>query len=189
MSIRLDPRRVGVLKQLAAEANTRPGDLVRIWIEERLDAERHGDAPSSASGGVVAELAALTERVKALEASSSGTSPSGASASAAPATADVKGSDQSPQNGDKPKRRAKGKVTAQRSGERVALHDEIIAVIGERGPLPAAEIATAIAERGRYLPPRSGKPLDAATVNARVSNPTYRGRFKRSEGRIGLSEG
>src|SRR5688572_32307227 len=40
MSIRLDPRRVGTLKQLAAEANTRPGDLVRHWVEERIDAAR-----------------------------------------------------------------------------------------------------------------------------------------------------
>jgi hypothetical protein len=45
----------------------------------------------------------------------------------------------------------------------------------------------AIAERGRYLPPRSAKPLDAATVNARVSNPTYRSRFVRREHRIGLA--
>src|SRR5918995_1223564 len=44
MSIRLDPRRLGVLKQLAAEANSRPGDLVRIWVEERLDAEKRGQS-------------------------------------------------------------------------------------------------------------------------------------------------
>jgi hypothetical protein len=64
----------------------------------------------------------------------------------------------------------------------------MIAVIGERGPLSAADLAQAIAERGRYLPPRSGKPLDAAMVSQRVSNPTYRSRFTRSEGRIGLAE-
>ena len=38
-------------------------------------------------------------------------------------------------------------------------------------------------------PPRSGKPLDAAMISQRVSNPTYRSRFRRSEGRIGLAEG
>jgi hypothetical protein len=70
---------------------------------------------------------------------------------------------------------------------RVALHDEIIAVIEERGPSSAGEIATAIAERGRYTPPRSGKGLDAATVNSRVSNPAYRERFSRQDGRIGLA--
>lgn len=183
MSIRLDPRRVGVLKQLAAEANTRPGDLVRIWIEERLDAERRGGStPSVGAGDVSALLAALTERVTALEASSAGST-------AAPAPAADAGSPPEPSpNGDKPKRRTRNKVTAKRAGERVALHDEIIAVVAERGPLPAAEIASAIAERGRYAPPRSGKPLDAATVNARISNPTYRGRFTRSGGRIGLAE-
>ncbi len=64
----------------------------------------------------------------------------------------------------------------------------MIAVIGERGPLSAADLAQAISERGRYVPPRSGKPLDAAMISQRVSNPTYRARFRRSEGRIGLAE-
>ena len=73
------------------------------------------------------------------------------------------------------------------AGPRVALHDEIIAVIEERGPSSAAEIAAAIAERGRYTPPRSGKGLNAATVNSRVSNPAYRDRFRRQDGRIGLA--
>ncbi len=40
MSIRLDPRRLATLKRLAAEAGVRPGDLVRVWVEERLDGER-----------------------------------------------------------------------------------------------------------------------------------------------------
>jgi len=74
-----------------------------------------------------------------------------------------------------------------KASPRVALHDEITAVISELGPQTAAELASAIAARGRYQPPRSGKPLDAATVNARVSNPTYRGRFVRREHRIGLA--
>jgi hypothetical protein len=62
-------------------------------------------------------------------------------------------------------------------------------VISERGPQTAAELAGAIAERGLYHAPRSAKPLDAAAVNARVSNPTYRGRFVRRERRIGLAAG
>jgi hypothetical protein len=191
MSIRLDPRRVGVLKQLAAEANTRPGDLVRIWIEERLDAERRGDASASVAGlDVAARLAELSERVAALESAGKG-APSDAPSPEvnAEAAAAAEGTAEQSPNGDAPKRRGRNKVAATPSGERVALHDEIIAVLGERGPLPAGEIAVAIVERGRYLPPRSGKPLDAATVNARVSNPTYRGRFTRSGGRIGLVEG
>jgi hypothetical protein len=183
MSIRLDPRRLGVLKQLAAEANSRPGDLVRIWVEERLDAEKRGQSTVSGGGADLAGLvAALTQRVIALEEASRDT----------PSTTEVDaGGDaaEASPNGDKPKRRGRNRVSAKPSGERVALHDEIIAVLADRGPLPAAEIATAILERGRYAPPRSGKPLDAATVNARISNPTYRGRFTRSEGRIGLAEG
>ena len=65
---------------------------------------------------------------------------------------------------------------------------ESLAVLRERGPLPAADLAAAIVERGRYAVPRSGKPLDAKTVSQRVSNPTYRSRFVRSEGRIGLAD-
>lgn len=199
MSIRLDPRRLGTLKQLAAEAGTRPGDLVRVWVEERLDAERRGAQGTGGVGDLATQLHSLTERVAALEAATGGSArgdrpkperttepvvPDGAAsngeAPAAEADADA--------DAKAPKGRRGNRVTAKPSGERVALHDEIIAVLAERGPLPAAEIATAIAERGRYAPPRSGKPLDAATVNARISNPTYRGRFTRSEGRIGLAE-
>lgn len=192
MSIRLDPRRLGVLKQLAAEADTRPGDLVRIWVEERLDAERRGQAlPAGAAGDLSSLLTALTERVAALEAAAQPSAP-GVATTEPRADAGVPGPSS---NGDRPKRRAKNakpaknRVGAKPSGERVALHDEIIAVLTERGPTPAAEIAAAIVERGRYAPPRSGKPLDAATVNARISNPTYRGRFTRGDGRIGLAEG
>jgi hypothetical protein len=79
-------------------------------------------------------------------------------------------------------------VSAAPAAERVALHDEMIEVLRERGPMTAAELAGAIGERGRYAPPRSGKPLDAAMVSQRVSNPTYRSRFVRAEGRIGLAE-
>jgi hypothetical protein len=53
--------------------------------------------------------------------------------------------------------------------------------------MTAGELATAIVERGRYSAPRSAKPLDAATVSARVSNPIYRPRFVRNEGRISLA--
>ena len=61
-------------------------------------------------------------------------------------------------------------------------------MIGERGPLTAADLATAITERGVFQPPRSGKPLDAATVNSRVSNPVYRSRFRRDGHQIRLAE-
>ncbi|HJP70129.1 MAG TPA: hypothetical protein VJ975_00215, partial [Candidatus Limnocylindria bacterium] len=79
-------------------------------------------------------------------------------------------------------------AVAEPTGRRVPLHEEIASVISERGPMSASEIAQAILERGRYSPPRSDRPLDAATVNSRVSNPIYRARFRRDEGKIGLSE-
>jgi hypothetical protein len=69
----------------------------------------------------------------------------------------------------------------------VPLHEEIAAVLAERGPLTAAELATAVTERGNYAPPRSSKPLDATAVSVRVSNPRYRSRFTRAEGKIGLA--
>ena len=72
MSLRLDPRRVNALKHLAGEAGMRPGDLVRQWVEERIDASRPGaEAVSPAPGvSVVARLEELTARVAALETAS-----------------------------------------------------------------------------------------------------------------------
>lgn len=185
MSLRLDPRRVNALKHLAGEAGVRPGDLVRQWVEERIDASRGGADASSPTPGasLVARLEELTARVAALETASSGTSvPSEPVATTADEPADA-----TPP--PRPRGRPRKSASAAPSGPRVGLHDEMIAVIGERGPLSAAELAQAIADRGRYVPPRSGKPLDAAMVSQRVSNPTYRSRFRRSEGRIGLAEG
>lgn len=192
MSIRLDPRRLGSLKLLAAEAGIRPGELVTRWVEERLDAARGGaPAPSSPTAGPDA-LSSLTARVdelfKRLD-----------QMSAAPA-AEVSGSQavaaqEAPETAPAPAKRGPGRPrkagnppSARKGGPKVALHDEITAVISERGPQTAAELASAIVERGRYQPPRSKKPLDSAQVNARVSNPTYRARFVRREHRIGLAE-
>lgn len=197
MSIRLDPRRLGALKQLAAESGVRPGELVLRWVEERLDAARgggQGRAAQAAAGppsGLASRIDELAARIARLEAADraaqapeSPRSPTADAPSAkestpdAPAAAAKRGKTRRPvsggtTNGDQP---------------RVALHDEIIAVVAERGPMTAAELASAITERGRYMPPRSGKALDATTVSARVSNPTYRGRFRRREGRIELAD-
>ena len=177
MSIRLDPRRVNALKHLAGEAGVRPGDLVRQWVEERIDSSRTGaESPSAASPSAAAtesllsRFESLAARVEALEAS-------------APSSPPV-ATDPAPE--PKPKRR--GRVSAAPSSERVALHDEMIALISDRGPMSAADLATAVTERGRYTPPRSGKPIDAATISQRVSNPTYRARFTRNEGLIGLAD-
>jgi hypothetical protein len=178
MSIRLDPRRLGALKLLAAEAGIRPGELVTRWVEERLDAARSGaPAPTAVDGDAVTALSArvdeLARRLDQLNATPT-VEPSAETAS-------------------EPVKRGPGRprkspaASSRKAGPRVALHDEIMAVIRELGPQTAAELASAIVERGHYRVPRSGKPLDAATVNARVSNPTYRGRFVRREHRIGLA--
>jgi chemotaxis protein histidine kinase CheA len=201
MSIRLDPRRVSTLKQLAAEAGVRPGDLVRQWVEERLDAAR-GGASVPASPGLAAQLKQLTDRVAALEAASGNEARTPSRRTQTPATADAPAEAEraakpepepqpqaeSPSDAEPPKRARRNAVSAAPAAERVALHDEMIEVLRERGPMTAAELAGAIGERGRYAPPRSGKPLDAAMVSQRVSNPTYRSRFVRAEGRIGLAE-
>ena len=143
---------------------------------------------------VADSMDALAARVAALE----GSAPkpkvvTAASASHAPA-ADAPASDAAasdaptvPTPAREPRAR-RNAVTAAPAGERVALHDEMIEVLRERGPMTAAELAGAVAERGRYRPPRSNKPLDAAMVSQRVSNPTYRSRFVRNQGRIGLAE-
>jgi hypothetical protein len=189
MSIRLDPRRLTTLKQLAAEADVRPGDLVRRWVEERVDAARHGVPTPEAATDLAARLAELAERVAALEASS-GVVPTPASEETPTADVALTASDDvEPVATKPPAARARAKrVSAKPASERVALHDEMIAVLGERGPMSAGELAAAVAERGRYAPPRSGKPLDAAMISQRVSNPTYRSRFTRNGGRIGLAE-
>lgn len=208
MSIRLDPRRLNALKLLAAEAGVRPGELVTRWVEERLDAARPGSAAPMAPApapdalrGLSARIDELARRLDALtpaavaaeatpvvvaaEPKRRGRPPKAASAvaEAAPSTPSAKV--RSPR---RTTARTAAKATAAKSGSaKVPLHDEISAVIGERGPQTAAELASAITERGRYRQPRSAKPLDAATVNARVSNPKYRPRFVRREGRIGLA--
>jgi hypothetical protein len=209
MSLRLDPRRLGYLKQLAAEAGTRPGDLVRQWVEERIDAER-GGAPGVSTGSLAERVAELVERVAALEiAAGIGGGPAAPAEGAPPpdpeleveadaaAKAEPIGVEaqppadetrsEEPQQKPARARRSARRVAATPS-QRVALHDEMIAVIRERGPMTAADLAAVITERGRYAPPRSGKPIDAAMVSQRVSNPTYRSRFVRSDGQIGLAE-
>ena len=198
MSIRLDPRRLGTLKQLAAEADMRPGDLVRTWVEERIDAARHGVAAPEAAKDLASRLDALADRVAALEASG-GSAPADASTEAAPAPAAEPTTDAEATSEDAvapsaeeppatPRRPSAKRVSATPAGERVALHEEMIAVLAERGPMTAADLAVAVSERGRYAPPRSGKQIDAAMISQRVSNPAYRARFTRDEGRIGLAE-
>ncbi len=219
MAIRLDPRRVGLLKELAAQAGLRPGELVTQWVEERLDAARAGTgpAPARAAGGVSGgALEALSKRVDELarrveelsspaarrhepaaEATGAvGESP-GEPIAASPESPGVESAQDEPRESGRRRRAAATKTarpraarrTANAGEPRVALHDEISAVIGESGPMTAAEIAQAIADRGRYSAPRSAKPLDAAMVNGRVSNPTYRSRFTRQDGKIGLASG
>lgn len=200
MSIRLDPRRLGALKLLAAEAGIRPGELVTRWVEERLDAAR-GSAPAPGLPTLGADaVALLTARVDELarrldQLTATPATASAGDAAAAPA-APVKRGPGRPRKvaaagsaeAAAPTRARRRSSTRKAAGRpRVALHDEIAAVITELGPQTAAELASAIAARGRYRAPRSSKPLDAATVNARVSNPTYRGRFVRREHRIGLA--
>jgi hypothetical protein len=197
MSIRLDPRHLGTLRALASEAGVRPGELVILWVTERLDAERRG-APSPLDVGPVLEslndrIEALTRRVDGLAsrdatpATTAATSPTTAAADAVmaePPPARRRGrppkSASSPAVARKAKR-SRGKNPA------VPLHEEIAAVLAERGPLSAGELAAAVTARGIYAPPRSGKPLDATAVSVRVSNPRYRSRFTRGEGKIGLA--
>ncbi|HEY8171250.1 MAG TPA: hypothetical protein VIH24_09180 [Candidatus Limnocylindria bacterium] len=183
MSIRLDPRRLGVLKRLAAEAGVRPGDLVRVWTEERIDADRG----IAAGPSLVEQVAALAARLDALE----------AAANRAPVVA-VPAREPESDHRDEvvpaesraeraaPKPRAKSKASAS-AKHTVALHEEMIAVLTDAGPMSAADLAAAVVERDRYHPPRSGKPIDAAMISQRVSNPTYRARFTRNEGLIGLA--
>lgn len=189
MSIRLDPRRLAALKLLAGEQGLRPGELVTRWVEERLDAARAGQAPAgtaaaAAPGVSPADFEALSNRVDQLaQRLESFTAP--APAPPAGESAEV-AAPAAPKRRGRPPKSATA-AAAKPATPRVPLHEEISAVISERGPMTAGELAAAIVERGRYASPRSAKPLDAATINARVSNPVYRARFTRDKGRIGLA--
>jgi hypothetical protein len=218
MSLRLDPRHLATLRNLAAEAGVRPGELVTIWVTERLDAERRG-APSPTDVGPVLEslndrIETLSRRISALE----GGKPSApaddgpADSAAEPAPARRRGRPPKAEtaaaaaaaNGDagtavptdaptkkgKRKKQAAGKTKRARGKGKnpaVPLHEEIAAVLAERGPMTAGDLATAVSERGVYAPPRSAKALDATAVSVRVSNPRYRSRFTRTDGKIGLA--
>ena len=207
MNIRLDPRHLGTLRALASEAGVRPGELVTLWVTERLDAERSG-APSPGAIGPVLEslndrIEALSRRVDALARDPVPSSvehvppandgqdangkkkkkrgrPAKATAADTSDSADPTPAKRHRATGSKAKK-ARGKNPA------VPLHEEIAAVLAERGPMNAAELAEAVTERGIYAPPRSSKALDATAVSVRVSNPRYRSRFTRSEGKIGLA--
>lgn len=199
MSLRLDPRRLTVLKRMAAEAGLRPGEMARQLIEERIDAERSGEgAARPPAADALAELRGslkqMQARLEALESAVRRTT--GEPVAIQVSTEREAASGAAPEPPAAPRPRGRPRKTPQTPAEperdgdraRVPLHEEIMAVIAERGPSTAAEIAAAILERGRYAPPRTGKPLDAAMVNGRVSNPVYRSRFVRSDGRIGLAE-
>jgi hypothetical protein len=197
MSIRLDPRHLGTLRALASEAGVRPGELVILWVTERLDAERRG-APSPLDVGPVLEslndrIEALTRRVDGL-ASRDATPATTAATSPTTATPDAVMAEPPParRRGRPPKSASSPAVAKKAKRSRgknpaVPLHEEIAAVLSERGPLSAGELAAAVTARGIYAPPRSGKALDATAVSVRVSNPRYRSRFTRGEGKIGLA--
>jgi chemotaxis protein histidine kinase CheA len=200
MSIRLDPRRLAALKLLAAEAGLRPGELVTQWVEERLDAARRGEAAAAPAtdGKVIAAInARIDELVKRLDALSSPSSPTADAANAtalAPATttaADARVATAPKRRGRPPKSASSAAAPTRKprrsSAPRVPLHEEIAAIISEQGPMTAGQLATAVTARGRYTAPRTTKPLDAATISARVSNPVYRSRFVRREGKISLA--
>jgi hypothetical protein len=199
MNIRLDPRHLGTLRTLASEAGVRPGELVTIWVTERLDAERSG-APSPTDIGPVLE--SLNDRIEALSRRIDALAAGGPTAPATePATPKRRGrppkaAAEAMTNGataePEPKRRGRKAAVAKPKRSRgknpaVPLHEEIAAILAERGPMTAGDLATAVTERGVYAPPRSGKPLDATAVSVRVSNPRYRSRFTRSDGMIGLA--
>jgi hypothetical protein len=205
MSIRLDPRRLNALKLLAAEAGLRPGELVTRWTEERLDAARPGSVVPVASASAPDALRGLSARIDELARRLDALAPAVAAEmkpvvvaaepkrrGRPPKAAVVAAEAATPTPTASKVRRGTAKATAAKTtatkGAKMALHDEISAVIGERGPQTTAELAAAITERANYRQPRSAKPLDAATVSARVSNPKYRPLFVRRAGRIGLAE-
>jgi hypothetical protein len=203
MSIRLDPRRLAALKLLAAEAGVRPGELVTRWVEERLDAARRGEAATApatdgkAIAGLSARIDELARRLDALTPQATPASVAPASAAPAEEAATTESAAPAPKRRGRPPKSTTSDTTAAPARQsrakaaaapRIPLHEEIAAIIKEQGPMSAVQLAAAITERGRYSAPRSTKPLDSATVSARVSNPVYRSRFVRRKGLISLAD-
>lgn len=82
--------------------------------------------------------------------------------------------------------RRRGRASS-RAGRR-SLHQAIEAVLRDAPhPLSAAEIAQRINEAQLFVSPRSRAPLTANQINSRVSNPHYKDRFRRFDGRIVLA--
>lgn len=76
------------------------------------------------------------------------------------------------------------------SAQQGTLHEEIREVLAERRePMSVAQIAEEIRKRGRYRSPRAGRPISAAMVSRRVSNPNYRRLFRRNGRKITLGSG
>src|SRR6266568_3932742 len=153
MTVRVDPRRLGLLKQLAAEAGVRPGELVQAWVEQRLDAERAGGgapiAPSSSAADSTGALAALASRLDDLVRRIAAIEGARATQAAQPAPSSAPTSFDAQTAPRKRGRPRKVEATAAAAGSvrgasprrrraaatlRIALHDEIIAAIRERGP-------------------------------------------------------
>jgi hypothetical protein len=164
-------------------------------VEERLDAARRGDATAAPATDGKA-LAAINARIDDLARRLDALAPAPASAATAEADtqAEQPGATAPKRRGRPPKTASesaaparKPRSTAKPAAPRVPLHEEIAAIISEQGPMTAGQLATAVTERGRYTAPRTTKPLDAATISARVSNPVYRSRFVRREGKISLA--
>lgn len=71
---------------------------------------------------------------------------------------------------------------------RQGLHTAIANVLRDaQEPLTASQIAQRINDGQLFVSPRSRTPLSSAQVNSRVSNPHYRGLFRRADGRITLA--
>ena len=202
MSIRLDPRRLAALKLLAAEAGVRPGELVTHGSRSGsmpLAAVRPRPAPATDGKAIAALSARIDELARRLDALSPQATrrrrrwraPRQREAAPTEPTAPA------PKRRGRPPKSTTGGTTAAparksrakaSAAPRIPLHEEIAAIITEQGPMSAVQLAAAITERGRYTAPRSTKPLDAATVSARVSNPVYRSRFVRRQGLISLAD-
>ena len=209
MSIRLDPRRLGALKLLAAEAGVRPGELVTRWVEERLDAARPGAMPTAiAPDGLAALAARVDELARRLDRMSATAEPAATDPDASrprPPLANPRSSADADDPARLPStrlasRHGSGKARDHPQGiaqsraaaaAKVALHDEIAAVIAERGPQTAAGGAGRGHRRAGPLSRTAQR--EAARCGRRrcpgIEPDILRGRFVRRERRIGLATG
>jgi hypothetical protein len=165
------------LQEIAANAGMQPWELASIWVEEAL--ERTSHLQSEAVRRELEDLDTfLRDYRTAVDRATTRLDKLEALATQLERSLKTIGGSQAPRLIKEP---------VGEPGVTPKLHEEIVAVLQERGQsMTTGEIAAAVTSRGRYQP-RDGKPTDAARIAGRIANPRYRSLFARNGRSVSLA--